>query len=108
MRSERRRKLDWLHDALVELDRQAAENDTQNLKSFAGDIFEILIFAYESFDDFVADFLSYGDSLRSIDSLWSTYRARGYESASYIEENFLDGVVVAKINDLENTKSEAD
>lgn len=94
LKSKRRLMLDRLKRALLEVDRAAADNDSQNLNSFTRAIFETLLFAYESFDDFIADFLSYGDSLRSIDSLWATYQASGYESASYVTESYGDGVGV--------------
>ncbi|MCP2024268.1 UNVERIFIED_ORG: hypothetical protein J2Y76_005183 [Pseudomonas reinekei] len=92
LKCERERKLEWLRDALKEIDQADDNSDSRRLNVNAREIFETLVMTYESIEDFVTDFLIYGDDLRSIDSLWSTYNAGGFESVNYIEESYTHGV----------------
>lgn len=53
---------------------------------------EVIQFLYDSFYDFVFDIKNYGHEFRAVESLWSTYRAGGSESAQFVDEDYLFGV----------------
>lgn len=57
-------------------------------------IIQAIVEAYEDFADFVSDVKAYGDEIRRIDSLWSTYIAGYQESTHFVEENYEHGVGV--------------
>ncbi|NVZ21453.1 TniQ family protein [Pseudomonas costantinii] len=55
-------------------------------------IIKAIVETYESFADFVSDVKAYGDEIRPIESLWSTYIAGHQESTHFVEENYEFGV----------------
>ncbi len=57
-------------------------------------IIHSIVGAYEKFADFVSDVKAYGDEIRPIESLWSTYIAGHQESTHFVEENYEHGVGV--------------
>ncbi|MCK1788858.1 TniQ family protein [Pseudomonas violetae] len=57
-------------------------------------IIQAIVETYESFADFVWDVKAYGDEIRPIESLWSTYKAGDQESPHFVEENYKYGVGV--------------
>ncbi len=57
-------------------------------------IFQAIVETYETFTEFVSDVKAYGDELRPIESLWSTYEAGSQESTHFVEEVYNLGVGV--------------
>ncbi len=57
-------------------------------------IFQAIVETYETFAEFVSDVKAYGDELRPIESLWSTYEAGSQESTHFVEEVYDLGVGV--------------
>lgn len=55
-------------------------------------LFNALMQTYDSFNDFLLDIKIHDHELRSVESLWSTYWAGGYESAQYVDEDYIYGV----------------
>ncbi|MFJ5240861.1 TniQ family protein [Pseudomonas neuropathica] len=55
-------------------------------------IIQAIVEIYGSFTDFVSDVKTYGDEVRPIESLWSTYIAGHQESTHFVEENYKYGV----------------
>lgn len=55
-------------------------------------LIQAIVEIYDSFADFVLDVKAYGDEIRPIDSLWSTYIAGHQESTNFVEENYKLGV----------------
>ncbi|WP_268798889.1 TniQ family protein [Pseudomonas huanghezhanensis] len=55
-------------------------------------IIQALVETYESFADFVRDVKAYGDEMRPVESLWSTYIAGHQESTHFVEENYKLGL----------------
>lgn len=57
-------------------------------------IIQAILGVYERFADFVIDVKSYGDDVRPVETLWSTYIAGHQESTHFVEENYDQGVGV--------------
>ncbi len=57
-------------------------------------IIQAVLGIYEKFSDFVIDVKAYGDEIRPIESLWSTYISGYQESTHFVEENYDQGVGV--------------
>lgn len=55
-------------------------------------IFELLVITYDDFSDFLEDLRFEQSVCRPVESLWSTYRSGGCESAHYVAEDYSDGV----------------
>ncbi|WP_449297990.1 TniQ family protein [Pseudomonas caspiana] len=55
---------------------------------------QAIVGIYEKFVDFVSDVKAYGDEIRPIESLWSTYIAGCQDSTHFVEENYEHGVGV--------------
>lgn len=55
-------------------------------------IIQAITETYENFADFVRDVKAYGDEMRPIKSLWSTYIAGHQESTHFVAENYKHGV----------------
>lgn len=55
-------------------------------------VIQAIVVSYESFSDFVRDVKAYGDKIRPVESLWSTYIAGHQESTHFVEENYKLGV----------------
>ena len=57
-------------------------------------IFQTMVDTYDTFAEFISDVKAYGDELRPIESLWSTYKAGHQESTHFVEEDYDTGVGV--------------
>lgn len=57
-------------------------------------IIQAIVEVYDKFIDFVSDVIAYGDEIRPIESLWSTYIAGHQESTHFVQENYEHGVGV--------------
>lgn len=55
-------------------------------------LIQAIVETYESFAHFVRDVKAFGDEIRPIESLWSTYIAGHQESTHFVEENYKLGV----------------
>lgn len=55
-------------------------------------LIDMIFIAYRNLADFVEDLKSHCHELRSVESLWPTYRSGGYDSAEYVEEDYRYGV----------------
>ncbi|NVZ75196.1 hypothetical protein HX859_09895 [Pseudomonas gingeri] len=84
--------LEWLRGRIDRIDRSHGINNSQFLNNDVPKIIETVLIAYDCFDEFVSEVKHYEADLLPIDSLWSTYRAAGSETAHYVEENYKYGV----------------
>ncbi|KPB66014.1 TniQ family protein [Pseudomonas amygdali] len=57
-------------------------------------IIQAILGVYERFSDFFIDVKAYGDEVRPVEKLWSTYIAGHQESTHYVEEDYDQGVGV--------------
>lgn len=83
---------DRLEKALARTVRNRQDNNGHFFLNNSDLIFESLLVAYSNFDSFLNDISSHVHEFRTVETLWSTYRAGGFETAQYVNEDYVHGV----------------